>query len=313
MDNSVPPPREDKIFLYSLLPFASVIIAALILLGIILLDTSLPALKEYGIGLFMRNVWKPREDGPGEYGLLAPIIGTLETAIIAVIIALPMSLSLLILTEEMMPNKWRDLVSTLIDVMAGLPTILYGLWGIEVLIPFLRDHFMSFLHEKIGFIPLLSCQPLSGSSILAAGMLLSIMIIPFIYVIIRESYSTIPQSLVEAAIAYSSGWRHYVKFKIGLIKPALLGGLLLGFGRAAGETVAVALVIGNSFHLSSCIFAPGYTISSLIANQFANSMYYPLMSSVLFAGGLFLLSTGLALNYAGVKLIRRSRKLCQAV
>ncbi len=300
-------PREDKLFYYSLLPFAGTILAALILLTIVIIYMAAPAVKHYGISLYTRNVWRPDEARPGQYGLLAPLYGTIVTSLIAIGISLPLAVSLVIFSEEIVPRRAREIIGTLVDVMAGLPTILYGLWGAQILVPFLRDKIMNPLHEELGFTPLFSCNPLSGNSLLAAGVLLGIMVLPFVYVIAREAYRSTPNDLVEASLAYSAGWRHYLSLRMGMIKPALIGGLLLGFGRAAGETVAVALVIGNSFNIARCLFAPAYTISSLIANQFANSSFYPLMSNVLFAGGLILLIIGLILNIIGLKFIERAR------
>jgi len=303
--------RRDKRFFYILAPSAGTIILLFIVLFLIIFYISIPALRQYGIGLYTRNVWAPSETGPGDYGLLAPLFGTLVTSLISIIIVLPLSLSLIILTEEIIPPKSREIITSLVDVMAGLPTIIYGLWGVAILAPLLKKKVMDPLHTLLSSIPLFSCQPITGENILTAGILLAIMILPFVYVIIREAYSTIPHDLVEAAAAYSAGWRHYVRLRLGMIKPAIIGGLLLGFGRAAGETVAVALVVGNSFTISACLFKPGYTISALIANQFSNSLYYPLMLNVLFSGGFILLIIGLILNIIGLKMLKRAREYAQ--
>lgn len=302
-------PREDRLYYYSLVPFAYIILGALALLLAAIIWKSTPALEEYGISLYVTNKWKPLEDRPGEYGLLAAIYGTLASTVIAVALALPLSLSLVVAVEEVVPGRIREALVFMSDVAAGLPTVVFGLWGIDVLVPFLRDHVMSPLHERLGFIPLFSCRPLSGASLLAAGILLAFMITPFMFALVREAYRMIPAHLREAAVSVSAAWYQYVKLMLGMIKPAIVAALLLGFGRAAGETVAVSLVVGNSFSLTACLFAPAYTISALIANQFGNAAYYPLMPEVLFAGGLLLLLIGLALNWVGVSMMDRVRSL----
>lgn len=300
-------PREDRLFYLSLVPFAYIIIAALLLLALSITWKALPALEAYGIDLFLRNVWAPREDSPGDYGLLAAIYGTLVSAFIAVVLALPLSVSLAIAVEELAPKPLRGAIAFLNDVAAGFPTIAFGLWGVEYLVPFLRDYVMRPLYSSIGFLPTFSCEPLSGASLLAAGTLLAFMVTPFMTALIREAYASVPFHLREAAASVSSAWYQEVLLVLGMIKPAIVAALLLGYGRAAGETVAVSLVVGNSFNVSLCLFAPSYTVSALIANQFGNATYYPLMPEVLFAGGVFLFVIGLVINWMGVRMIERVR------
>ena len=300
-------PREDRLFYLSLVPFAYILIATLILLVLSITWKALPALEAYGIELFLRNAWAPREDVPGDYGLLAAIYGTLVSALIAVILALPLSVSLAVAIEELAPRSLKGAMAFLNDVAAGFPTIAFGLWGVEYLVPFLRDYVMRPLYSSMGFLPLFSCEPLSGASLLAAGVLLAFMVTPFMTALIRDAYASVPFHLREAAASVSATWYQEVLLVLGMIKPAIVAAVLLGYGRAAGETVAVSLVVGNSFNLSTCLFAPSYTISALIANQFGNATYYPLMPEVLFAGGVILFVVGLVINWAGVKMIERVR------
>lgn len=301
--------REDKLFYLSLIPFAYLIAGVLALLVAVITWKSLPAIEEYGASLVTTNRWIASESRPGEYGLLSAIYGTFASTAIAVGLALPLSLSLVVAVEELAPRVAREVLVFTTDVAAGIPTVVFGLWGADVLVPALRDYFMVPIHDALDFIPLFSCRPLSGASLLSAGILLAIMITPFMFALMREAYRMIPHHLREAAASVSSAWYQYVRLMLGMIKPAIVGAALLGFGRAAGETVAVSLVIGNSFTLTSCLFAPAYTISSLIANQFGNAAYYPLMGEVLFAGGLILLVVGLVMNWAGVALMDRVRSL----
>lgn len=303
------PSREDRVFYFSLIPFAYLIVAALVLLVAVIVWESLPALREYGTSLYTTNKWIPLETEPGQYGILAAIYGTLASTLIALAVALPLSIALLLLTEELAPARVTSIITSLVDIAAGLPTIVFGLWGADILAPMLRDYVMKPLYENLGFIPLFSCRPLTGFSLLTAGVLLGIVIVPFMYALIREAYRMIPVSLREAALMVSAAWYQYVRLRLGMIKPAILASVLLGFGRAAGETVAVSLVVGNSFSISSCLFTPAYTVSSLIANQFGNAAYYPLMPQVLFASGLVLLVIGLVLNWAGVYLMDKVRSI----
>lgn len=302
-------PREDRLYYYSIVPFAYIILGILALLVAAVTLKSMPALREYGVGLYVTNKWRPLEGEPGEYGLLAAIYGTLASTLIAVALALPLSLSLVIAVEEIVPNRVKEALVFVSDVAAGVPTVIFGLWGIEVLVPFLRDHVMEPLHEYLRFIPLFSCKPLSGSSLLAAGVLLAFMITPFMFALVREAYRMIPFHLREAAASVSAAWYQYTGLMLGMIKPAIIAAMLLGLGRGAGETVAVSLVVGNSFSFTACLFSPSYTVSALIANQFGNAAYYPLMPEALFAGGLLLLVIGLVLNCIGVALIERVRSL----
>ncbi|MDK2383532.1 MAG: ABC transporter permease subunit, partial [Candidatus Korarchaeota archaeon] len=189
------------------------------------------------------------------------------------------------------------------------PTIIYGLWGLEVMIPLLRRWVMSPLHEHLDFIPLFACDPLSGASFLAAGLLLAVMIIPFMHGVIKEAYRQVPRTYKEAALSLGATRYEYFRIMVSLIRPAIIAAVLLGLGRAASETVAVALVVGNAFNISPCLFSPGYTISSLIANQFTEASFFPLMENVMFAGSLVLLALGMLFSGIGVVMMRRVREL----
>lgn len=304
-------PRHDKGFFLSLLPFASIVFVVFIALTYVVLSVSYPSISKFGVKLFTENVWRPSETGEEfvRYGLLAPLYGTLMTSVIAAATALPLSISTVYLIEELARLKLREVLSTLIDLMAGLPTVLYGLWGVEVMIPFLRDSIMSPLHSYLPWIPFFSCEPLSGASFLSAGILLAIMIIPFMHSIIQDAYRSIPRTYREAALSLGANRYEYFRIMLSMIKPSVIASLLLGLGRASSETVAVALVVGNSFNLSPCLFSPGYTIPSLIANQFSESNFYPYMQSVLYAGGLVLLLLGVTFSITGLIMMRKVREM----
>ncbi|MCD6349163.1 MAG: phosphate ABC transporter permease subunit PstC [Candidatus Korarchaeota archaeon] len=301
----------DRGFFLSLLPFASIIFALFALLAYVLISESWPAFDRFGIGLLVENVWKPSEESVElvKYGLLAPLYGTLVTSVIAVTVALPLSTATVFFMEELAPRRVKEIFSSIIDLMAGLPTIIYGLWGLEVMVPLLRESMMVPLYTSLGFLPPFSCDPLSGASFLSAGLLLAIMIIPFMHGVIKEAYRQVPRTYKEAALTLGATRYEYFRIMMSLIRPAVVAAVLLGLGRAASETVAVALVVGNAFNVSPCLFAPGYTISSLIANQFAEASFFPLMENVMFAGSLVLLALGMVFSGVGVVMMRKVRSL----
>ncbi|WP_064496699.1 phosphate ABC transporter permease subunit PstC [Methanocaldococcus jannaschii] len=270
---------------------------------------ALPAIERYGIDLFITNVWKAAEEPAKEvYGLAAPIWGSIYTATIAVLIALPLSICYAIFVNDYAPKRLKYPLIVISDIMAGLPTIIYGIWGAFILVPLLRDHIMKFLYEHFSFIPLFDYPPLSGYCYLSAGILLGIMVTPFAAAIIREAYAMIPSVYKEGLVALGATRYETTKVLIKYIRPAIISGLILAFGRALGETVAVSLVIGNSFNLTYKLFAPGYTISSLIANQFGNAVLYEYMTSVLYSAGLVLFVIGLVVNIIGIYYLKRWRE-----
>ncbi len=292
-----------KIFL---LPFSSLVFGIFILMLIVYFLNSYEIFKREGLAIYFTNVWNASEIPEEEYyGVLAAIYGSLYTSIIAIIISLPLSISLAIFIVDYAPKRLKEFFIIASDIMAGLPTILYGIWGAFILVPFLKNYVMEPLYQSLSFIPLFSYPPTTGFSYLSAGVLLGIMVTPFATSIIREAYRMIPQMYKEAL--YSLGATRYeaTKVLLGYIKPAIVAGMILAFGRAIGETVAVSLVIGNVFNIDISLFAPGYTISSLIANQFGNAFVYEYMVSALFAAGLSLFFIGLIINILALYIIRR--------
>ncbi|AFN03801.1 phosphate ABC transporter permease subunit PstC [Pyrococcus furiosus DSM 3638] len=297
-----------KIDIFKIATYPAVIIVFLLFAGMLFLyfTNALPALHKYGLDLYLKNVWKAAEEPSKEvYGIAAAIWGSIYTSIIAIIIALPLSVAYAIFIVDYAPKKLKNFFTILSDIMAGLPTIIYGIWGAFFLVPFLRDLVMKPLYRYLSFLPFFSYPPVGGYSYFSAGVLLAIMITPFASAIIREAYNMVPLTYKEAI--YSLGATRYeaTKILLGYIKPAIISGTILAFGRAIGETVAVSLVIGNTFNITLALFAPGYTISSLIANQFGNAFIYEYMTPVLFAAGLTLFVIGLVVNVIGLKILKR--------
>ncbi len=294
-------------FKIALLPVTSVVFGIFLLMLIVYFTASLPIFEKEGLAIYTTNVWKASETGEEFYGVLAAIYGSLYTSIIAIAIAMPLSIGFAVFIVDYAPKRIREPLIVATDIMAGLPTILYGIWGAFVLVPLLKRFVMEPLYEHFSFIPLFSYPPITGYSYLSAGVLLAIMVTPFACAIIREAYRMIPQVYREGAFALGLTRYEATKVLLGYIKPSILAGLLLAFGRAIGETVAVSLVVGNTFNINPSLFAPGYTISSLIANQFGNAFIYKYMPSALFAAGLALFVIGLVVNVIGLILLRRWR------
>ncbi len=276
---------------------------------VVYVTNSIPAFQREGWNVYFTNVWNASECPDKEYyGILAAIWGSLYTSIIALLVALPLSISYSIFVVDYAPKRLRGILEITSDIMAGLPTIIYGIWGAFFLVPFLKEWVMMPVYDYLSFIPIFSQKPVSGFSFFSAGVLLGIMITPFVSAVVREAYATIPHTYREAA--YSLGLTRYeaTKILVGYVKPAMISGTILGFGRAIGETVAVSLVVGNAFNVSADPFSPGYTISSLIATQYGNSFIYTHMTSVLYAAGLFLFLVGLVITLLGMYVLRRWKK-----
>ncbi|KSW12769.1 phosphate ABC transporter permease [Pyrodictium occultum] len=272
----------------------------------VILVKSLPVIRHEGLSVFVKNVWRAVEDNPEkeEYGLLAAIYGTIYTSVIAVLIAAPLSISLAVALEELTPKRLRGLVATLVDLMAATPTIIYGVWAMVYLAPVMRN-FLDFMYRHFGWIPFFSEPPVTGYTIATAGVMLGIMVVPYAAALIREAYSMVPQHLREAAYSIGATRFEVIRILLGLVKPSIVAGLVLAFGRAMGETVAVSLVVGNAFDIPVAVSKPGITVSSLIASMFKTASYYKYMESALFAGGLALFVIGLAVNVIGMLYIRR--------
>ena len=183
--------RSDKLFFYALLPFAGIVISAFILLFKVLLENSLPIFIREGLGFITSNTWRPSETNPRieYYGILSPIVGTFYTSLIALVLALPASIALTVFVNEYVPHYFKTLIINLIEVMAGLPTVLYGLWGAFILAPLLRDYVMVPLNNYLWFIPIFSCKPTTPSTMFTAGVVLAIMVTPFITSVIEKHMS----------------------------------------------------------------------------------------------------------------------------
>ncbi|HEY5546189.1 MAG TPA: phosphate ABC transporter permease subunit PstC [Gemmatimonadaceae bacterium] len=253
-----------------------------------------PALRQFGFGFLTSSAWDPVRS---QFGAAPMIFGTIVSSLLALILAAPLALGVAIFLSEFSPRWLRQPVSFLVDLLAAIPSVVYGLWGIFVLLPVLRETVMPFLANTLGLgrTPFFS-GPAYGNSMLAAAVILAIMILPYISAVSREVLMAVPRSQREAALAMgATKWEMIRDAVIPYARSGILGGLILGLGRALGETMAVTMLIGNRHEISTSLFAPGYTLASVIANEFAEATN-ELHTSALMACGAVLLVVTLVVN-----------------
>ena len=250
------------------------------------------AFAKFGFGFFTSSSW---DVGAGEFGALVPIFGTIVTATIALIIAVPVSFGIALFLTEVAPPWLRTPVASAIELLAGIPSIIYGMWGLFVLAPYLGEHVYPWMDEHLGKLPLIGklfAGPPLGIGMLTAGLVLAVMVIPFIASVMREVFLTVPTRLKESAYSLgSTTWEVVWDIVLPYTRSAVIGGIFLGLGRALGETMAVTFVIGNAYAVSASLLEPGTSIASAIANEFAEAVD-PMHRSALLALGfvLFLLT-----------------------
>lgn len=262
--------RFDDIFVGMTAAFAIAIGLLLGAIALIILFEAIPAIKEYGLGFLVSSAWNPVE-GQQEYGALPMIYGTLVSSLIALLIAVPLGVgTALFLSEDFIPLKIRTVLVFMVELLAAIPSVVYGLWGIFVLIPFTKV-IGTWLYENLGWFPLFSTPPV-GPGMLPAGIVLSIMILPIITAISRDSLAALPPELRQASLGLgATRWGTIFRVLIPAAISGIVGGVMLALGRAMGETMAATMIIGNSNQLNISLLAPANTIASLLANQFAEA------------------------------------------
>ena len=265
-------------------------------------------LAEQGWRFFFSTEWNPVEN---RYGALIPIYGTLVTSLIAMLIAVPISFGIALFLTEVAPPWLRTPVGTAIELLAGIPSIIYGMWGLFVLVPVMTEYVTPWFNDHLGTLPLIGSLfqgPPIGIGMLTAGFVLSIMVIPFISSIMREVFLTVPTRLKESAYALgSTRWEVVWDIVLPYTRSAVIGGIFLGLGRALGETMAVAFVIGNTVRFSVSLLEPGTTISALIANDFAEATD-TYRSALLLLGFVLFIVTFFVLAIARLMLSQIARK-----
>ncbi len=298
----------DAIFRAAALFAALFVLISLSAAALSMLYGGLPALMKFGLGFLYHVAWNPvRQD----FGAAVPIYGTLLSSALAMLIAVPVSFGIAIFLTEVSPRRLRGPIAAAIELLAGIPSIIYGMWGLFVFVPYMSDHIEPWLTDHLGDLPLLGALfqgPPLGIGMLTAGIILGVMIIPFISSVMRDVFALVPPSLREAAFALgATRWEVVSGVVLPYTRTAVVGGIFLGLGRALGETMAVTFVLGNAHELSASLLMPGNSIAAAIANEFTEADSDIYLSSLIALGFLLFVVTFIVLAAAKIMLLRLAR------
>ena len=291
---TVPPRRtragkwQDALFRRVTAGFAALVLVLLVSIVVALAFAAWPALAKFGFGFFGNSAWNPVTR---DFGALAPIYGTLVTSAIALAIGVPVSFGIALFLTEMCPIALKRPLGTAVELLAAIPSIIYGMWGLFVFAPFFADHMQPLLARAFGDAwligPLFRGAP-TGIGVLTAGIILAIMVIPFIASVMRDVFEIVPPILKESAYGLGcTTWEVVRRIVLPYTRIGVVGGIMLGLGRALGETMAVTFVIGNAYRIRASLFEPGNSIASALANEF-NEAADPVHRGALIALGLVL-------------------------
>jgi phosphate transport system permease protein len=290
-------------------------VGVLLLLGAVmasLLIGGAPAFQAFGFGFLWSETWNPVKE---VFGGAPAIYGTLVTSLIAMIIGVPLALGVAVFLTELCPPLLRRPIGILIELLAAIPSIIYGIWGLFVLAPFLQATVQPFLKEAFGDIPIIGILfggPPLGLGVLTAGFILAVMVLPFIAAVTRDVFLTVPSILRESAYGIGCTTAEVVReIVLPYTRIGVVGGVMLGLGRALGETMAVTFVIGNSHRISGSLLAPGTTISATLANEFSEAVGQLYTSSLILLGFILFIITFCVLAAAKLLLLRLDRQAAQ--
>lgn len=290
---------------------ALLVVSAIVFVGLVgwyvisIVVQSKPAFSTLGISWVFQKVWDPNH---GKYGLLPFILGTLETTAIALVLAVPIGLGTAIALAHLVPDRWRPPLSTAVELLAAVPSVVYGLWGLIVLAPVFRSTVEPFLTHVLGWTGLFN-GPDDGVGLLLAGVILFVMVLPTMVAISRDVLAVVPTDQVEGAVALgATRWQVLRKVVVPGARTGILGAFTLAMGRALGETVAVALVIGNSPFIAHSVKAPAATLASLIVNDFGEAATGSTELAALFGAALVLLVIGVSVNVVSRMLVRTTAR-----
>ncbi len=297
----------DPIFWGATLFFTLVLFALLCGVIAVLLVGGWPALAHSGIAFLWTAHWNPVTD---TYGAVVPLIGTIETSVIAMLIGVPFSFGMAIFLTELCPHRLRQPIAIAIELLAAIPSIIYGMWGLFIVVPLFQHHVEPALKTTLGNIPLLGnlfSGPPIGIGVLLAGLILGLMVLPFITSVMREVFASVPPVLRESAYGLgATRWEVVWRVVLPYCRTGVAGAVMLGLGRALGETMAVTFVIGNAHRLSLSLLAPGTTISATLANEFTEAVG-DIYTSALVALGLVLFVLTFLVLALGKKLLLGAR------
>lgn len=270
---------------------------------------SMPAIQAFGFNFLINDSWNPVTEN---FGALVPIVGTLVTSGIALLIAIPVSFGIAIFLTELSPHALRRPLGIAIELLAGIPSIIYGMWGLFVFAPLFAEHIEPWINDHLGTIPMIGAffsGPPMGISILTAGIILAIMVIPFIASVMRDVFEVVPAMLKESAYGVgATTWEVVTKVVLPYTRIGVVGGIMLGLGRALGETMAVTFVIGNAHKLSMSLLEPGNSIASALANEFTEADGELYTASLIELGLILFFITFVVLSIARYMLYQLSKQ-----
>ncbi|WP_230655700.1 phosphate ABC transporter permease subunit PstC [Psychrobacter sp. I-STPA10] len=301
--------RYDAIFVNATKAFAVLVLLSLGGILVSLIIGAWPSMQAFGLGFYTSSEWDTVNE---QFGALAPIYGTLVTSVIAIAIAVPVSFGIAIFLTELCPGFLRKPLGIAIELLAGIPSIIYGMWGLFVFAPFFGDHIEPWLIKHVGDVPvigkLFTGVPM-GIGMFTASLILAIMIIPFIAATMRDVFSVVPDLLKESAYGMgATTWEVMFKIILPYTKAGVVGGVILGLGRALGETMAVTFLIGNTFNINPSLFGSGVSITSALANEFAEASSELHLSSLLHLGLILFIITFIVLSISKFMLMRIDKR-----
>jgi len=285
------------------------VLALLVAIIVSLIIGSMEAIHTFGFSFLTSADWNPVTE---QFGALVPIVGTLATSAIALLIAIPVSFGIAIFLTELSPQWMRRPLGIAIELLAGIPSIIYGMWGLFVFVPIFAEYIEPWINDHLGQIPLISplfIGPNLGISVLAAGIILAIMVIPFIASVMRDVFDVVPSLLKESAYGLgATTWEVMYQVVLPYTKIGVVGGIMLGLGRALGETMAVTFVIGNAHQLSASLLKPGNSIASALANEFTEAVGDLYTSALIELGLILFFITFVVLSLARFMLYKLSKR-----
>jgi phosphate transport system permease protein len=289
--------------------FAFLVFSLLAAILVSLAVNSAPSIRRFGIAFLREAEWNPVTE---EFGALVPIVGTLATSFIALAIAIPASLGIAVFLTELSPPWLRRPLGTAIEMLAAIPSIIYGMWGLFVFAPVFQEHVQPLLAHTLGNIPglgVLFSGPPMGIGMLTAGIILAVMVIPFIAAVVRDVFELVPAMLKESSYALgSTTWEVVSRVVLPFTRVGVIGGIMLGLGRALGETMAVTFVIGNAHRLSPSLFMPGNSIASALANEFTEAVGDLYTAALIELGLILFLITTIVLALSKALLLQLARR-----
>src|SRR6478736_2604994 len=299
---------QDALFRQVTRLFAALVLGLLLSIIVALGYAALPALEKFGPSFFFTNVWNPVTK---QFGALAPIYGTLMTSGIALLIGVPVSFGIALFLTEMCPPVLKRPLGTAVELLAAIPSIIYGMWGLFVFAPFFADYIQPALARTLGPLPVVGTLfqgAANGIGVMSAGIILSVVVIPFIASVMRDVFEIVPPVLKESAYGLGcTTWEVVWNVVLPYTKVGVIGGIMLGLGRALGETMAVTFVIGNAYRISASVLAPGNSIASALANEFTEAVGDLYTSALIELGLILFVITFIVLALAKLLLLQLAR------